>query len=169
MFAVSIANSNVMFSGMHLGDAEDLFSAMQQWSYGVRRAFFGVFCSSSCLHMIRRRQRWPSDIPSERSESDFAVFRSRGASFSPCRDLNDTAPYSFAHPRRCWRGHVAEYSVFCTGQDGVPQENAAVSSKYMQSVPGIMQTEKAGSMGWCIGLPSAPKRGAPPPCAVYSV
>lgn len=23
--------------------------------------------------MIRRRQRWPSDIPSERSESDFAV------------------------------------------------------------------------------------------------
>ena len=47
-------------------------------SYGVRRAFFGVFCSSSCLHMIRRRQRWPSDIPSERSESDFAVFRSRG-------------------------------------------------------------------------------------------
>lgn len=76
--------------------------------------------------------------------------------------LNDAAPYSFAHPRRCWRGHVAEYSVFCTGQDGVPQENAAVSSKYMQSVPGIMQTEKAGSMGWCIGLPSAPKRGAPP-------
>lgn len=25
--------------------------------------------------MIRRRQRWPSDIPSERFESDFSVFR----------------------------------------------------------------------------------------------
>ena len=49
--------------------------------------------------------------------------------------LNDAAPYSFARPRRCWRGHVAEYSVFCTGQDGVPQENTAVSRKYIQSVP----------------------------------
>lgn len=64
-------------------------------SHGVRRAFFGVFCSSSCLHMIRRRQRWPSDIPSERSESDFAVFRSRGASFSPCRDLKGYGALQF--------------------------------------------------------------------------
>ena len=81
---------------------------------------------------------------------------------------NDAAPYSFARSRRCWHERVAEYSVFCTVRDGVPQENVAVINKYMQSVPGIMQTEKAGSMGWCIGLPGAPKRGAPQ-CAVYSV
>ena len=33
------------------------------------------------------------------------------------------------------RARGAEYSVFCTGQDGVPQENTAVSRKYIQSVP----------------------------------
>lgn len=86
LFAVSIANSNVMFSGMYLGDAEDLFSAMQQWVHGVRRAFFGVFSSSSWLHTIRYRQRWPSDIPYERFELDFAVIRSKGTSFSLCRN-----------------------------------------------------------------------------------
>lgn len=31
LFAVSIANSNVIFSGMHLEDAVGLFPAMRQW------------------------------------------------------------------------------------------------------------------------------------------
>lgn len=54
---------------------------------------------------------------------------------------NDAAPYGFAHPRRCRRGHVAEYSVFCTVRNGVPQENTALSHKNMQSATGIMQNE----------------------------
>ena len=116
-------------------------------SHGARRAFFGVFCSSGCLHMIRRRQRWPSDIPSDRFGSDFAVFRSKGRRFRYVGSQNDAAPYGFAHLWRCRRGRVAEYSVFCTVRDGVPQENAAVSHKYMQSVTENMQTEEADSMG----------------------
>lgn len=51
-------------------------------SHGVRRAFFGVFSSSSWLHTIRYCQRWPSDIAYERFELDFAVFRSKGTSFA---------------------------------------------------------------------------------------
>ena len=43
-------------------------------SHGVRRAFFGVFSSSSWLHTIRYCQRRPSDIPYECFELDFAVF-----------------------------------------------------------------------------------------------
>ena len=43
LFAVSIANSNVMFSGMYLGDAEDLFSAMQQWvPWGAPCIFWSI-------------------------------------------------------------------------------------------------------------------------------
>ena len=72
---------------------------------------------------------------------------------------NDAAPCSFARPRRCWRECAAEYSVFCTVRDGVPQENAAVFSKFMQSAAGIMQNEEEGSMGWCIGVLGVPKRG----------
>lgn len=37
---------------------------------------------------------------------------------------------------------------FCTGQDGVPQENAAVSRKYIQSVPLFIQNEETDSVGW---------------------
>ena len=65
---------------------------------------------------------------------------------------NDAAPYSFARPRRCWRECAAEYSVFCTVRDGVPQENTAVFSKFMQSAAGIMQTDEADSIGWCNGF-----------------
>lgn len=132
-----------------------LKARFQPWgngSHGVRRAFFGVFCRSSCLHTIRRRQRWPSDIPSERFESDFSVFRCKGASFSLYRNPNDAAPYSFARSRRCWHERVAEYSVFCTVRDGVPQENTAVSCKYMQSVTEIMQIDEADSIVWRKGV-----------------
>ena len=73
---------------------------------------------------------------------------------------DDAVPCSFAHPRRCRRGHVAEYSVFCTVRDGVPQENAAVFSKYMQSATGIMQTVSGQHR---VGA------GGVFPCAVYSV
>lgn len=133
-------------------------------SHGVRRAFFGVFCRSSCLHTIRRRQRWPSDIPSERFESDFSVFRFpfsvfhfpfSGAKVRHSRysgTQNDAAPYSFARSRRCWHERVAEYSVFCTVREGVPQENTAVSRKYMQSVTEIMQIDEADSIVWCKGV-----------------
>ena len=121
-------------------------------SHGVRRAFFGVFCSSGCLHMIRRRQRWPSDIPGDRFESDFPFSGAKRRHSRYVGNQNDAAPYSFARPRRCWGECAAEYSVFCTVRDGVPRENAAVSRKYMQSATGIMQTDEADSIGWCKGV-----------------
>lgn len=65
---------------------------------------------------------------------------------------NDAAPYSFARSRRCWHERVAEYSVFCTVREGVPQENTAVSRKYMQSVTEIMQIDEADSIVWCKGV-----------------
>lgn len=65
---------------------------------------------------------------------------------------NDAAPYSFARSRRCWHERVAEYSVFRTVRDGVPQENTAVSRKYMQSVTEIMQIDEADSIVWCKGV-----------------
>lgn len=65
---------------------------------------------------------------------------------------NDAAPYGFARSRRCWHERVAEYSVFCTVRDGVPQENTAVSCKYMQSVTEIMQIDEADSIVWCKGV-----------------
>ena len=43
LFAASIANSNVVVSGMHLEDAEDLFSAMQQWvPWGAPCIFWSI-------------------------------------------------------------------------------------------------------------------------------
>lgn len=65
---------------------------------------------------------------------------------------NVAAPYSFARSRRCWHERVAEYSVFCTVREGVPQENTAVSRKYMQSVTEIMQIDEADSIVWCKGV-----------------
>ena len=65
---------------------------------------------------------------------------------------NDAAPYSFARSRWCWHERVAVYSVFCTVRDGVPQENTAVSRKYMQSVTEIMQINEADSIVWCKGV-----------------
>ena len=65
---------------------------------------------------------------------------------------NDAAPYSFARSRRCWHERVAEYSVFCTVREGVPQENTAVSRKYMQSVTEIMQIDEADSIVGCKGV-----------------
>jgi len=59
---------------------------------------------------------------------------------------------TFARSRRCWHERVAEYSVFCTVRDGVPQENTAVSCKYMQSVTEIMQIDEADSIVWCKGV-----------------
>lgn len=41
---------------------------------------------------------------------------------------------------------------FCTVREGVPQENTAVSRKYMQSVTEIMQIDEADSIVWCKGV-----------------
>lgn len=65
---------------------------------------------------------------------------------------NDAAPYGFATCGGADAVTLQNTPFFCTVRDGAPQENAAVFSKFMQSAAGIMQTDKADSIGLCKGV-----------------
>lgn len=140
------------------------FPPCSNGSYGVRRAFFGVFCSSSCLHMIRRRQRWPSDIPSERSESDFAVFRSRGASFSPCRDLERYGALQFCPPAVVLaRSRCRILRFFARARMGYLRRTRRYPVNIYNLYRNLYKTKRQTAQGGRIGVFGAPKRGSHAP------
>lgn len=132
-------------------------------SYGVRRAFFGVFCSSSCLHMIRRRQRWPSDIPSERSESDFAVFRSRGRVILAMSGLRMIRRPTVL-PTRGGAGAVTLQNTpfFVRARMRYLRRTRRYPVNIYNLYRNLYKTKRQTAWGGCIGVPGAPKRGAPP-------
>lgn len=133
-------------------------------SYGVRRAFFGVFCSSSCLHMIRRRQRWPSDIPSERSESDFAVFRSRGRVILAMSGLRMIRRPTVL-PTRGGAGAVTLQNTpfFARARMGYLRRTRRYPVNIYNLYRNLYKTKRQTAQGGCIGVFGAPKRGSHAP------
>ena len=140
------------------------FPPCSNGSYGVRRAFFGVFCSSSCLHMIRRRQRWPSDIPSERSESDFAVFRSRGRVILAMSGLRMIRRPTVL-PTRGGAGAVTLQNTpfFARARMGYLRRTRRYPVNIYNLYRNLCKTKRQTAQGGRIGVFGAPKRGSHAP------